>query len=314
MKRILITGGGGFIGRSFIQQKKNKYNICSIDIDNSILYKLLNYSISTTLKLENCDITNNVSKLESIIKCFKPDVVLHLAAQSNLRTSIRYPITDAFTNIIGSINVIQACIKYNVKKFIYTSTGGARYGFASNFDEFARIHPVSPYGISKHTVEHYLNMYHFTGQFYPTTLCFGNVYGPNDIAEISNRIIPTIISMTIKNEMITIYGDGNQSRDFVFIDDIIGIIDKIINRDETFCGTIYNIGSGKQHSLKEILDIVYNTLNKRIQIQYKPKNSNELYNTPLDITKAKKELNWKPKTPFKKGLIKTIKWYENYLK
>lgn len=178
MKKVLVTGGCGFVGSHVVDFliKKN-YDVIVIDDLSTGKKERLNEKA----KLFVVDITNK-NDLEEVFLKEKPEIVLHIAAQVMLRKSIEEPIFDANTNIIGTINVLEACRKNNVKKIIYTSTGGARYGEPKYLpvDEKHEIEPSAPYGISKHTAEHYVKVYNLLHGLDYLIFCFGNVYGPRD--------------------------------------------------------------------------------------------------------------------------------------
>jgi UDP-glucose 4-epimerase len=229
-----------------------------------------------------------------------------------LRKSLEEPILDAKLNIIGTINVLESCRKNNVKKIIYTSTGGARYGEPEYLpvDEEHKINPSSPYGISKHTAEHYIKMY---GELYGISyliFCFGNVYGPRDNPSCK-RVTSILSYKIIKNETPIIFGDGNQTRDFIFVKDIAKFIAKNIDKEPKT--RLFNLANGKQISVNQIFSIL-----KQISgFDREPEHTNsiegEVRDIYLDTKKAETELQWKPETDFIEGIKQTFEWIkENY--
>jgi len=290
--KIIVTGSAGFIGKRLCQIFKRKHDVFGIDIKT------------------NVDIRNTKS-IYTVMKDFKPDVVIHLAAQTKLRYSIKQPIFDAETNIIGSLNILEACRKCGVERIIYASTGGARYGNSNFCHEYEKLHPVSPYGVSKHTVEHYLETYQHMYKIWPTTLCFGNVYGPGDDPS-SERIITSLITKAIANKRITIFGDGNQTRDFIYIDDVIRAIQTTlklnpIRRRKIAEHEIFNIGTETQTSINNIITLLSDVFT--LKVKYNQTVVGELNSTPLCCTKAKEILKWTPKWNLERGIKKTIEWY-----
>lgn len=284
--KILVTGGSGFIGKIFCKELK-KINIEYFNFD---------------LK-EGFDICKK-SHINKCIREFKPTIVAHMAAQSLLRKSVEKPIEDAKTNIIGSLNLLEACARYNVKKFLYTSTGGARYGdYKDFFKETDCPRPISPYGISKHTVEHYLDYYARSCGLKYTCLFFGNVIGGSDPIE-NNRILTLLIHKAIKGEEITIYGSGDQGRDFVYVYDITKTMRDIVCTDY-FLNDKINLSSGCIITIKDLIRFVEGMTGRALLLKFKNNNSYEVNQIALDKREALKKLRWAP-TPLELSIAKTI--------
>ena len=216
MTKILITGGAGFIGSHIVDILIEKgHKVIIIDDLSTGKEEHLNKKA----KFYKADITNDIS---SIFKKEKPDIVIHTAAQVQLRSSLENPIFDAKLNILGTINILEECRKNKVKKIIYTSTGGARVGEPEYLpvDEKHPLNPCSPYGISKHTAEHYVWMYNQLYGIDYLIFCFGNVYGPRD-DPASQRLVSLFIDKMVKNQKPVIFGDGEQTRDFCITGDTL---------------------------------------------------------------------------------------------
>jgi len=225
--KILVTGGCGFIG-SHIVDKLIEKNYETIVIDNLSTGKKERLNQKTRLIV--ADITNGI-EMQRVFENEKPDIVIHTAAQVMLRKSIEEPVFDAMTNIIGTINVLEACKKSKVKKIIYTSTGGARYGNPEYLpvDENHKINPSSPYGISKHSAEHYVKAYSDLYGFDYLIFCFGNVYGPRDDPKCK-RVTAIFSEQMINGEQPVIFGNGNQTRDFLYVLDLAEFIANSIEK------------------------------------------------------------------------------------
>lgn len=304
--KILITGCNGFIGTHLVQELQNNHVV---------------YGVDKQIKHEGdffqrkIDLVKESYKIEQLLKEVEPDLIIHLAAQSQLRYSIKYPVNDAMTNIIGAINLLEAMYKSNVTRIIYASTGNARYGYNNFCWESEPVHPISPYGISKHTVEHYLDAYQHMYKIWPTTLCFGNVYGPGDDPNL-NRIITLLITKALRGEKVTIFGDGMQARDFVYIDDIIQAVQCAIqlkpNRQRRYREhELFNIGTETEITVNTVIKQLCKML--PIKVEYTKSVSGELSSTPIKCDSAKKTLKWKPKWTFERGLETTVQWFkENY--
>ena len=303
--KILITGGCGFIGShvvDFLIQKGNDVVI----VDNLSTGK--KEYLNSSAKFYEHDITENI---DFIFEKEKPDVVVHMAAQVMLRESLNNPIHDAKTNIIGTINILESCRKHDVKKIIYTSTGGARVGEPEYLpvDENHPLNPCSPYGVSKHTAEHYVWMYNKLYGLDYLMFCFGNVYGPRD-DPITKRVTAIFASKMLKNEVPQIFGDGDQTRDFIYVKDLAEFIVNSIDKNPEH--KLFHLANGKQISVNQIVDILKNEIGFKGEIEHVDAIVGEVRDIVLDISLAEKELGWKPKHSFEEGLKETVEWFRNH--
>jgi len=306
--RILITGSEGFIGKRLCEVLSRRHELVLIDQKSSV-NEHMGKNIVEKAQLNLC---SEPYGIEKFFNYTQPKAVIHLAAHTQLRHSIERPLLDAHINIIGSLNVLEACRKTNVKRVIYTSTGGARYGYTNFCWENQPIHPISPYGISKHTVEHYLDAYQHMYKIWPTTLCFGNVYGPGDDPSL-NRIITLLITKALRGEEITIYGDGSQTRDFIYIDDVVRAIQcaLILRPTRQRCYSeqeIINIGTETETSINDIIKLLQEII--PVNVKYADPIVGELLSTPLKCNRAKEVLGWEPKWTFENGLKATVQWFK----
>lgn len=304
--KILITGGAGFIGSHITDVLINKdYEVIVIDNLSTGDEQFINKKA----KFYKADIKEDINY---IFEREKPEIVIHTAAQVMLRKSLEEPIFDASTNIMGTINVLEACRKNNVKKIIYTSTGGARYGEPEYLpvDEKHPINPTSPYGISKHTAEHYIQAYSKLYGLDYLIFCFGNVYGPRDNPSCK-RVTSIFSYKIIKGEKPVIFGDGNQTRDFIYVLDIAEFIVQSMNKKPS--SRIFNLSNGEQISINEIFSILREISGFKEEAEHIEAIQGEVRDIVLDISLAKNELDWNPKTNFKEGLKQTFNWLkENY--
>jgi UDP-glucose 4-epimerase len=300
--KILVTGGCGFIGSHVVEFliKKN-YDVVVVDNLSTGKKELLNEKA----KLFVVDITNK-QELEKVFLEEKPEIVLHIAAQVMLRKSIEEPVFDATTNIIGTINVLECC-KNNVKKIIYTSTGGARYGEPKYLpvDEKHVIEPSSPYGISKHTAEHYVKAYSDLYNLDYLIFCFGNVYGVRD-DPACKRVTSIFCDQILKGKKPIIFGDGEQTRDFIFVLDLAEfIVDSIEKNPEH---KLFNLANGKQVSVNQIFNVLKEISGFEGEAEHIDAIKGEVRDIVLDTTLATTELGWKPKTSMAEGLKQTFEW------
>jgi UDP-glucose 4-epimerase len=314
--KILVTGGAGFIGSHLVDALiKGGHKV--VVIDNLSTGKKEN--INKKAKFYKIDICS--PKIREIFKKEKPQICFHLAAQINVRKSVEDPVFDAKVNTLGSLNVIQNFIReiraqirmnsrkrnsYKFAKFIFASTGGAIYGETNKIptSENHPPNPISPYGISKLTVENYLKFYKKNFGLKLVSLRFSNVYGPRQDPRGEAGVVAIFIEKLLKGERPTIFGDGNQTRDFIFVEDVVSACLKAMEyKGEK---KIFNIGTGIETSINELYEIISRLLNAKIKPKYAPEKPGDLKRSCLDISLAKRELKWRPKFDLEKGLRKTL--------
>lgn len=302
--KILVTGGAGFIGSHIVDSLiKKGYDVVIIDDLSTGKKEYLNEKA----KFYREDITKSVS---SIFEKEKPEIVIHTAAQVQLRDSLENPLFDAKLNILGTINILEECRKNNVEKIIYTSTGGARFGEPKYLpvDEKHPLFPCSPYGISKHTAEHYVWMYNKLYGLDYLIFCFGNVYGPRDVPS-NKRLISIFANNMVQGKDSIIFGDGKQTRDFIYVYDLAEFIVESLGKKTKH--KLFHLANGNRVSVNEIVE----KLKKLTGFQGKIKNieaiRGEVRDIVLDTSLAVKELGWKPKHSLKQGLKETVEAFKN---
>jgi UDP-glucose 4-epimerase len=305
--KVLVTGGCGFIGSHIVDMLVNNgHDVVVVDNLSTGKRKFLNKKA----RFYKEDITK---KIEYIFEKEKPEIVIHTAAQVMLRKSIDEPVYDAKTNIIGTINVLEACRKNKVKRIIYTSTGGARYGEPQYLpvDEKHPLMPCSPYGISKHTAEHYVWMYNQLYGLDYLIFCFGNVYGPRD--DPACKRVTSIFSYKIlNNEVPVVFGDGKQTRDFIFVLDLAEfIVDSIEKKTKE---KLFNLANGKQVSVNEIVSALKDISGFTGEVKHIEAIKGEIKDICLDTKLATRELGWQAKTDIKDGLKQTYEWLKKNIK
>jgi UDP-glucose 4-epimerase len=301
-KRILITGGAGFIGSHvadrFIEQGYSVAIVDNVTTGNKI-------NINPQARFYPVDIGSQ--QLKEVFKEERPNYVNHHAAQISVHSSIRNPINDAKVNILGSINVLENCRKFNVKKIIFVSSGGAIYGEPIYLpcDEYHPVNPISPYGAAKFTVENYLHLYKRLYGLNFTSLRYANVYGPRQDPKGEAGVIAIFAKAMLEEGNIVIFGDGNQERDYVYVSDVVEA--NLLAIDNKISG-VYNIGTGKGTTLKEIFLQLSSIVKSHKQPIYEPSRPGDIYKISLDSTKAFKELGWKPAVSQKDGLKTTVEY------
>jgi len=301
--KVIVTGGCGFIGSHIVDKLLGGgYEVIVLDNLSTGKKERLN----PKAKLIVADIRDGAQILDIFLK-EKPEMVIHTAAQVMLRKSIEEPIFDAMTNIIGTINVLEACKKSGVRKIIYTSTGGARCGEPKYLpvDENHPIEPISPYGISKHTAEHYIKAYNDLYGLDCLIFCFGNVYGPRD-DPICKRVTALFSEAMINGEQPTIFGDGGQTRDFLYVLDLAEFIVNSIEKNPEH--KLFNLANGSQTSVNEIFNELKEISGFDKEAKHIDAVKGEIHDICLDTTLAREELGWKPMTTMKEGLAQTYNW------
>ena len=301
--KILVTGGAGFIGSNLVDALIGLgHDVVVVDNLSSGLKKNLNPK-ARFYQIDICD-----KKLSEVFEREKPEIVNHHAAQIDVRKSGEDPIYDAESNILGSLNLITNCISHGVKRVVYASTGGAIYGDPQYLpaDENHPINPISQYGVSKHTVEHYLQLYNIIHGLEYIALRYSNVYGrrQNPYGEAGVVAIFAIQMLTGKRP--TIFGPGDKTRDYTHISDIVAANIIAIDRGKN---AIYNIGTGMETKDQEIFDTLASVLGYKGKPIYAPLRSGEVYRIALECSKARNELGWSPKLSLREGIAQTADYY-----
>ena len=302
--KIIITGGAGFIGSSIVDRLIFNGNEILV-LDNLTSGKIEN--LNTSAEFVNIDLCD--PSLKNIFFDFRPEAVIHCAAQVSVMDSQLDPIFDARNNILSGLNLLKISIESNVNQILYLGTGGALYGEPEYLpcDENHPIRPISPYGLSKWTLEKYIDLI-VPDTILKKVLRLGNVYGPRQDHKGASGVVAIFLSKMFLGEKVEIFGDGNQVRDFVFISDILDAIETSLESDVSFT---VNIGSGAGVSVNEIFEILSKeTLYKNKPI-FKDKSSGDINRIILSNDKAKSDLNWSPKISIEEGLQKTSQWFKN---
>lgn len=305
--KILVTGGAGFIGSNIVDALIWNGHEVAI-IDNLSTGK--EESINPKANFFHVDITD-FEALESVFQSFKPEIVFHVAAQIDVRKSLEDPSFDAETNVVGSVNLFSLCVQYGVIRIVFSSTGGALYGEPKELPakEDSPIQPLSPYGISKYCTEQYLNYFKRLYGLERVILRYGNVYGPRQDPLGEAGVIAIFTNKILRGEPPTVFGDGSQTRDYVFVEDVVRANLLSITGKEG----VYNIGTGIETSVNQIIQLFSKILKKEIKPMYTQPRKGEVFRISLDSEKAKKELGFSVRYNLEQGLMKTIDWYKEKL-
>lgn len=305
MAKILVTGGAGFIGSHVVELFLEKgYEVAILDD----LSTGRESNLDPRAKFYKMDIRS--PEVREVFEAERPDYISHHAAQMDVRRSVAQPLFDADVNILGSINLIERAKEFGVKRFVYISTGGAVYGEPEYVpcDEAHPINPICQYGASKHTVEHYLFMYHVNYGLNYTVLRYPNVYGPRQDPHGEAGVVAIFTGKMLAGEPVTINGDGEQTRDFVYVGDC-AYANYLAVTVEHQPG-IFNIGWGRPTSVNDIFNTLAKITDYPHAALFGPAKVGETRHIYLDAAKAKKELGWSPTLSLGEGLEKTVAYFK----
>lgn len=299
--KVIVTGGAGFIGSHLVDKLISLgFDVLVIDNLSSGSEKNLNKK-AEFLRKDICD-----QDINSVIKKYSPFFIFHLAAQIDVRKSLKNPIWDEGINIRGTINLLEAASGARIKKLIFSSTGGAIYGEAKNANEKLLPEPLSPYGVAKLTCEHYLRVYSKWKNLPFTSLRYGNVYGPRQDPFGEAGVVAIFCKQLINGEKPILYGQGSMIRDYIYVSDVIEANIVSMNRGD---GEIYNIGTGKPTTVQELFSELKKISGKDVKPELAEAREGEISQVFLNFQKATKELKWRPKIDLEEGLKETFKWF-----
>lgn len=300
--RILVTGGAGFIGSHVAATLLAAGHEVAI-VDN--LSTGHPWNVPAGAALYECDIRDEC--LAQVFTDFKPEVVSHHAAQMSVRVSLQQPRLDAAVNVEGSAHLLECARATGTRKIIYASTGGAAYGepFYLPCDESHPVAPLSQYGITKHTVEHYLELYAGLYDLDYTVLRYPNVFGPRQDPEGEAGVVAIFARRMLRNLPITIYGDGLQERDFVYVGDVARATALALTSGSR---ALVNLGSGQGTSVRAIFDLLADDIGYTQPPHYAPARLGEVYRIYLSGDRARAVLGWAPEVTLADGLRETVRW------
>lgn len=300
--KVLVTGGAGFIGSNIVDLLiEKKYEVCIVD---SLIHgKRAN--INPKAKFYEMDIRN--SEIIEVFRNEKPDYVIHNAAQISVSSSVKDPINDASVNIIGTLNILEAAKEVKVKKIIYPASA-AIFGepVYLPIDEEHPLEMISGYGVTKHTIEHYLKVYKSLYNIDYVSLRCSNVYGPRQDSSGEGGVVAIFCEKLLKGEGPFIYGDGEQIRDFVYVEDVARA--NLLAIENEING-IFNICTNTKVTINALLETMDKILGKNTEAIYTDDREGDIRNSYMTYKKAKEKLGWEPEIALSDGLKKTIQFY-----
>ena len=318
--RVLVTGAAGFIGSHLVDRLLGEgEEVLAVDnLSSGRLSNLADARRTTIGKFtfQRVDVTSNA--LGELMKRQKPEVVFHLAAQVDVRKSVSDPIHDATVNVLGTLNVLQSASEVGARKVVFTSSGGCIYGEPAperlpvTEDQvfWPEALPESPYGVSKKIALDYLRYFKAVQDLDYTALALSNVYGPRQepASEVGleGQVVAIFSRKMLAGRPCTIYGDGTQTRDFVFVDDVVSAF--VAARDRG-SGELLNVGSGTEVSVNELYAKLAQLTGSRFEPVYAAARPGELQRIAVDAAKAGRELGWSPQVGLDDGLKQTVAWF-----
>ncbi|MEA2761058.1 MAG: UDP-glucose 4-epimerase [Gemmatimonadaceae bacterium] len=312
MPKVLVTGGAGFIGSHVADLFLAKEWDVTI-VDDFSSGKRENVPAAATLH----EISVNSPELARLVREENFDVITHLAAQMDVRKSVADPMFDATTNIIGTLNIMEALrAAGSSARVVFTSTGGVLYGDFNtppNYETYPKD-PESPYAISKLSAEYYLAYYGRVHNMDSSALRFGNVYGPRQDPHGEAGVVAIFCGRILRNQPLTIFGDGRQTRDYVYVGDVARAMylaaTETLPPKERLDARAFNIGTGKGTSVIEIATLLQEIAGTKAQIDFAPHRPGEQQESFVNPDKARELLGWTPQVTLVEGLSTTFAWFE----
>ena len=301
--RILVTGGAGFIGSHVTDRYVALGHEVAVFDNLSSGFRAF---VNPKARFFEADLTD-AAAIEQAVAAFRPEVVNHHAAQIDVRKSVTDPVFDARTNIEGGLRLLESCTRHQVRKFVYASTGGALYGEGRTLPatESHPVNPEAPYGVSKHTLEHYLYLWKLLHGLDYTVLRYPNVYGPRQNPHGEAGVNAIFIGLMLHGKTPRIFGTGEQVRDYLYVDDVVE--GNVLALDQG-SGEMLNLGTGVGTSVNDIVRELKRIIGFDGDAIHDAARPGEIQRIYLDATRAREVLGWAPRVEFAEGLRRTVAW------
>jgi len=309
-KKIVVTGGSGFIGSNLTQELSKENQVTVVDnLSTGYLENIQNLINSGNISF----VEGSITDMDLLQKLFKDvDYIFHQAAIPSVPRSVKDPISSNYTNVNGTLNVLVAARDNNVKKLVYASSSSA-YGDTPVLpkSEDMKPCPLSPYAISKLTAEYYCQVFSDVYNLATASLRYFNVFGPRqDPSSEYAAVIPKFIGSILNDKSPTAYGDGEQTRDFTFVDDVVNA--NILAAESMSTG-VFNIAGGKRISINELAELIMELLDKDLDITHIEPQPGDIKHSLADISKAREQIKYMPKFNVKDGLKETVRWFQQIM-
>jgi UDP-glucose 4-epimerase len=304
--RVLVTGGAGFIGSHIADAYLAAGHTVGV-VDNLSTGSAEN--LDPRVRFWKADLRDPA--LQSILAEFRPEIVSHHAAQISVSVSARDPRGDAEINILGALNLLEAAVRHQVQRVIFASTGGAMYGEQEALPTAESVfpEPVSPYGVAKHSVERYLHAFQHMHGLRSVVLRYANVYGPRQNPHGEAGVVAIFCRGILDGKTLTVYGDGGQTRDYVYVGDVVRA--NLLATTAPVEGKIpiMNVGTGVETSVNDLVRLLGDAAGSPLRAEHAPPRSGEQRRSALDAALAARVLGWRPATDVRAGLQETLGWF-----
>jgi UDP-glucose 4-epimerase len=310
LMRALVTGGAGFIGSNLVDRLLAEgYEVDVVDdLSTGSLANLADARAANgSLRFHNIDVRSN--DFVDLVGHRRPEVIFHLAAQADVRVSVDRPVFDAEVNILGTIQALEGARAGGTAKIVFAASGGTLYGEPDDadlpVDEHQPHRPLSPYGVSKKSAIDYLVAYRELHGLEFTALALANVYGPRQNPHGEAGVVAIFAGNLAAGRPCVIFGDGSQTRDYVYVDDVVDAFARAARRGD---GLVLNIGTGQETSVSELYEIVTAAAGSELAARQAPARAGELKRSALDPRRAALHLGWKPWTPIETGIASVVSY------
>jgi UDP-glucose 4-epimerase len=309
--RALVTGGAGFIGSTLVDRLLAEGHAVDVvdDLSSGSLANLADARATQGYELTFHRLDIREPDVVDLVAHRRPEVVFHLAAQADVRVSVTRPAFDAEVNIIGTLNVLEGARAAGTRKVVFAASGGTLYGEPEKLPvpESHPQRPLSPYGVSKKAACDYLAAYRELHGIEFTALALANVYGPRQDPHGEAGVVAIFAGRLLAGEPCTIFGDGNQTRDFVYVDDVVDAFARAAHKGS---GLLMNIGTGAETSVNELYAVMAAAAGTDVPAVSAPARAGELARSSLDPTRAGIHLGWTPWTTMQAGASEVLRWFE----
>ena len=301
----MVTGGAGFIGSNLVDRLIAEGNQVDV-VDDLTTGRLHNLSEARSagggvFSFHQLDVRS--PEVVELIGRRRPEVIFHLAAQADVRVSVQRPVFDAEVNVVGTLRVLEGARAAGTARIVFAGSGGTLYGALDDDElpvrETAPHRPLSPYGVSKKSAIDYLVCFRELHSLEFCALALANVYGPRQDPHGEAGVVAIFASRMLEGKSATIFGDGSQTRDFVFVDDVV---DAMVRAAVRGGGLLLNIGTGKEVSITELHDVMARSCGSQVQPVHAPERPGELLRSALDPARAAIHLGWRPFTSLDSGI------------
>jgi UDP-glucose 4-epimerase len=300
--RVFVTGGAGFIGSHLTDALLARGDEVTVvdDLSSGRLGRLDERAVLHKLSI------TEAGPLAALVEQVRPELICHLAAQIDVRASVAAPADDAQTNAVGTVNVLEAARGADAR-VLFCSTGGALYGRDAPIPSLEDVLPLpeSPYGVAKYCAEQYVSLYNRLHQCRHTILRLANVYGPRQDPAGESGVIPIFCARVLAGERPVIYGDGTQTRDYVYIKDVVAAF--LAAADQGRPG-IWNFGTGVEVSVLDLARLIGEAAGREVDPQFAPPRPGELQRSALAAERARRDLGWEPAVPLAQGVRTVYEW------